>query len=69
MPQDKVQETTTVGTNQRSDGRPNLDRRNEDRPHDERYNPQGVESKWFERWQSDPRLYAADAADSSKKKY
>src|ERR1022692_2576490 len=39
-----------------------------DRP-DERYNPQRVETKWFERWQSDPRLYAADAADSTKKKY
>jgi leucyl-tRNA synthetase len=40
-----------------------------DRPNDERYNPQRVESKWFERWQSDPQIYAADPADSAKKKY
>jgi leucyl-tRNA synthetase len=40
-----------------------------ERPNDERYNPQRVESKWFERWQADPQLYAADPADSAKKKY
>ncbi len=39
------------------------------RPNDERYDPQRVETKWFERWQSDPRLYAADAADSAKTKF
>ncbi|MGA9391381.1 MAG: leucine--tRNA ligase [Candidatus Sulfotelmatobacter sp.] len=37
--------------------------------HDDRYQPQRVETKWFERWQSDPQLYAAEPADSSKKKY
>src|ERR1700722_8999959 len=35
---------------------------------DERYDPQRVEMKWFERWQSDLQLYAAEA-DSAKKKY
>ncbi|HEY1657900.1 MAG TPA: leucine--tRNA ligase [Candidatus Sulfotelmatobacter sp.] len=36
---------------------------------DERYNAQRVEAKWAERWQSDPQLYAADPADSAKKKF
>ncbi len=35
---------------------------------DERYDPQRVEMKWFERWQSDLQLYAAEP-DSAKKKY
>ena len=39
-----------------------------DRDHDERYDAQRVETKWFERWQKDPQLYAADR-DSTKKKY
>ena len=39
-----------------------------DRTQDERYDPQRVESKWFERWQQDPALYAAEP-DSKKKKY
>ncbi len=39
-----------------------------DRPNDDRYDPQRVETKWFERWQNAPRLYAAEA-DSTKKKY
>jgi leucyl-tRNA synthetase len=38
------------------------------RPNDERYDAQRVENKWFERWQQDPSLYAAEP-DSSKKKY
>ena len=38
-----------------------------DRP-DDRYDPQRVETKWFERWQGDPQLYAAEP-DSTKKKY
>ncbi len=56
MPQqDKMQEETTVpGGGQRSD--------------DDRYDAQRVETKWFERWQSDPGLYAAEP-DSAKKKY
>ena len=36
---------------------------------DERYNPQLVEQKWFDRWQADPQMYAADPADSAKKKF
>jgi leucyl-tRNA synthetase len=38
------------------------------RPNDERYDPQRVEMKWFERWQQDASLYAAEP-DSTKKKY
>jgi leucyl-tRNA synthetase len=38
------------------------------RPGDERYDPQRVESKWFERWQQDASLYAAEP-HSTKKKY
>ncbi len=38
------------------------------RPNDERYDAQRVESKWFERWQQNPSLYAAEP-DSSKKKF
>ena len=40
----------------------------EDRPNDERYDPQRVETKWFTRWQDDLNLYAADR-DSAKKKF
>src|SRR5438105_1837281 len=35
---------------------------------DERYNAHEVEEKWFERWQSDPSLYAAEV-NSAKPKY
>jgi len=35
---------------------------------DDRYDPQRVETKWFNRWQSDPQLYAAEL-NSAKKKY
>src|SRR5215469_6907068 len=38
------------------------------RPNDERYDAQRVETKWFERWQQDPSLYAAEP-HSAKKKY
>ena len=66
MPQeDELQEVTITAGNALGDG----DRAKQDRPNDERYNPQRVEAKWFERWQSDPQLYAADPADSSKKKF
>ena len=62
MPQqdNMQQQAITASVSRRSD---------DDRPNDERYNPQRVEAKWFERWQSDPQLYAAEPADSSKKKY
>ena len=39
-----------------------------ERPGDERYDAQRVETKWFERWQQDASLYAAEH-DSTKKKY
>src|SRR5881398_1134626 len=52
MPQE---EKTTV-TRDREGGR------------DERYNAHEVEEKWFERWQSDPSLYAAES-QSTKPKY
>ena len=36
---------------------------------DERYDPQRVEAKWFERWQQDPALYAAEAKSTKPKYY
>ena len=63
MPQqDKIEETTTASAN------PTSSHRAADRPDDERYDPKRVESKWFERWQSDSELYAAEH-DSTKRKY
>jgi leucyl-tRNA synthetase len=62
-PQDKS-ETTTVTANGRTAD-------HSDRPPDrgdDRYDAQRVETKWFERWQSDPQLYAAEP-HSTKKKY
>ena len=38
------------------------------RPNDERYDARRTETKWFERWQQDASLYAAES-DSAKKKY
>ena len=38
------------------------------RPGDERYDAQGVEKKWFERWQPNASMYAAEP-DSTKTKY
>jgi leucyl-tRNA synthetase len=35
---------------------------------DERYDAQSVEAKWYERWQQDPALYAAEV-NSTKPKY
>ncbi|HWG19047.1 MAG TPA: leucine--tRNA ligase [Terracidiphilus sp.] len=34
-----------------------------------RYDPAAIEPKWQQRWAADPKLYAADAADSGKPKY
>src|SRR3954470_7870390 len=39
------------------------------RPNDERYDPQRVETKWFERWKQDPALYAAEPGSAKKKYY
>jgi leucyl-tRNA synthetase len=52
---------------------PPADRPNGDRPGDERYDAQRVETKWAERWQRDASLYAAEPASdqskAAKKKY
>jgi leucyl-tRNA synthetase len=40
-----------------------------DRSNDDRYDPQRVEAKWFERWQGDPELYAAEPHTTKKKYY
>ncbi len=56
MPQqEKTQEETTLANGSQ-------------RSNDDRYDPQRVEAKWFERWQTTPQLYAAEP-DSIKKKY
>jgi leucyl-tRNA synthetase len=60
--QDKPEITAVVGGG-RNGGGPQGDR-----PNDEHYDAQRVEKKWFERWQQDPGLYAAEP-DSAKKKY
>src|SRR6202041_2823360 len=44
-------------------------RSKDDRSNDDRYDPQRVEAKWFERWQSDPELYAAEPHTARKKYY
>src|SRR6185503_7382321 len=36
---------------------------------DDRYDPKRIEEKWHARWQADPSLFAADPADSKRKKY
>ena len=36
---------------------------------DDRYDPQRIEQKWAERWQSDPSLYAAEAHSTKPKFY
>ena len=36
---------------------------------DDRYDPHRIEEKWHARWQAEPALFAADTADSSRKKY
>jgi leucyl-tRNA synthetase len=47
-----------------NDEHPNTERLN-----DERYDAQRVEKKWFERWQQDPALYAAEPNSAKKKFY
>jgi leucyl-tRNA synthetase len=61
MPQENIEQETAP---------PDADRSNRsDRSEDDRYNPAAVEAKWFARWQSNPRLYAAEPHDSPKKKF
>ena len=62
MPQEENTRTTTPSAE------PANPERNADRPGDERYDAQRVETKWAERWQQDAALYAAEP-DSTKKKY
>ncbi len=52
-----------------SPDRSNDDRPNDERSSDDRYDPQRVEAKWFERWQSNPQLYAAEPHTTKKKYY
>ncbi|MFZ0951562.1 MAG: class I tRNA ligase family protein, partial [Candidatus Sulfotelmatobacter sp.] len=65
--QDNSEIATAI--NHRRPDRPNGDRPSDDRPNDDRYDPQRVEAKWFERWQSDPGLYAAEPHTAKKKYY
>ena len=58
----------TIVNGSRTDASTSDARPNDARPNDERYDAQRVETKWFERWQSDPTLYAAER-HSDKKKY
>jgi leucyl-tRNA synthetase len=54
MPSQEKSEMTTVSQS--------------DRP-DEHYDAQRVETKWAERWRSDPQLYAAEPGSAKKKYY
>ncbi len=67
MPQEEKSEATVTQADRPNPERA-ADRPNVDRPNDERYDPQRVEMKWFERWRQDASLYAAEP-DSTKKKY
>src|SRR5580765_3447264 len=40
-----------------------------DGQNDDRYDAQRIESKWFERWQQDPSLYAAESHSTRQKYY
>ena len=64
MPQEEQSEATITSAET-----PPPVRASSDRAHDERYDPQRVESKWFERWQQDPALYAAEPGSQKKKYY
>jgi leucyl-tRNA synthetase len=68
MPSQDNSEIATAVNNAGSD-HANNDRSNDDRSNDDRYDPQRVEAKWFERWQSDPQLYAAEPHTTKKKFY
>jgi leucyl-tRNA synthetase len=35
----------------------------------DRYDPQSIEKKWFDRWASNPELYKSEPSTSSRKKY
>ncbi len=63
MPSQDNSETATAIKHARPD------RSKDDRPNDDRYDPQRVEAKWFERWENDPELYAAEPHTTKKKYY
>ena len=48
---------------------PPMTQQEEKQPRDERYDPQRIETKWFEQWQRDPALYAAEASSTKPKYY
>jgi leucyl-tRNA synthetase len=66
-----LQDNSEIATaiNHAGPGRSNDDRSSDNRSDDDRYDPQRVEAKWFERWQSDPQLYAAEPHTTKKKYY
>ncbi|MGB6481687.1 MAG: leucine--tRNA ligase [Candidatus Sulfotelmatobacter sp.] len=68
MPSQDNSEVATAINHSRPD-RPNDDGSNDHRSNDDRYDPQRVEAKWFERWQSDPALYVAEPHTEKKKYY
>jgi leucyl-tRNA synthetase len=63
MAQEERTGATVTSVDRSGSDRPEIERAN-----DERYDAQRVEMKWFERWQQDASLYAAES-DSAKKKY
>jgi leucyl-tRNA synthetase len=63
MAQEERTGATVTSVDRSGSDRPEIERAN-----DERYDAQRVEMKWFERWQQDASLYAAET-DSTKKKY
>jgi leucyl-tRNA synthetase len=67
MPSEKKSEATMTHAGHHNADCP--DRPNDFRENDERYNVQGVETKWSERWQQDASLYAAEPASTKKKFY
>src|SRR6267143_3350237 len=65
MPPEDNSKTITAPSNARLENRSD---RPADRENDERYDPQRVEEKWFQHWQQNASLYAAEP-DSTKKKF
>jgi leucyl-tRNA synthetase len=60
MPSTDKSEETAVTENERPGS---------GRPRDDRYDAQRIEAKWFECWQRDPQLYAAEPRTGKKKFY
>jgi leucyl-tRNA synthetase len=61
MPDTRTNETPSATGSREPRDRP-------DRP-DDRYDPRQIEEKWHARWESQPELYRAEPATSSRKKY